>query len=322
MQLVISITSACNLRCHHCPVEKDNPHTLPLDAIEKLSTWDVSRIGILGGEPFLINNLKDIVNKFGDKPITIYTNGIVLSENPEKLIHGVHYAVSMDGMEKNHDKLRGEGTWNKTFEALKFLAEKKDEGIIPSVWIRMTISDKNVEDIQTIKNIADKLGIGVLYFPLLGIRSPFPLRFQFELFKWASKYDNVSIYSPAFWQFCGYEKSSCQAGKWRLHVDEFGNVTPCQWIRDYSMGSIYSKDYDFFKEEGERYYKEFVRIKPECKNCMRKTTCKGGCRFSPDSITCPVKKQFIAQNAFDIAELELIETKHERMFGNLKIVVC
>ena len=322
MQLVITVTTACNLNCKHCIVDKSHPRTLDMNIIDRLATWDVSRVGILGGEPFVLNNIHNIVERFSKKPVTIYTNGIPLYENPERIIEGVHYAVSLDGMKEFHESYRGEGTWDKTYEALKILAEKKDEGSIPSVWIRMTISEDNIRDIKPIKNIADKLGIGVLYFPLLGIRKPMPAKLQLELFKWASQQDNVSLYSPAFWQFCGYEKSSCQAGKWRLHVDEFGNVTPCQWIRDYTMGKVYDHDYEYFKNKGEEYYDQFVTVKPECKDCLRSMSCKGGCRFSPDSLTCPIKLRYFAQNVLDIDALEMAQTKHERMFGNLKIVVC
>ena len=322
MQLIVSVTSACNLRCTHCPIDKENPNNLPIEAIKKLSTWDVSRIGILGGEPFLREDLPQIVDFFNDKPITIYTNGILLSEHPEKIIEGVHYAVSMDGMQENHDEMRGSGTWKKTYNALKVLSEKKDEGLIPSVWIRMTITEENSSDIKKIKKIADEFGIGVLYFPLLGIRTPFSPKFQLELFKWASTQENVSIYSPPFWQFCGYKKSSCQAGKWRLHVDVFGNVNPCQWFSETILGNIYTHDYDFLKKKGEEFYNEFITIKEECEDCVRKISCKGGCRLCPDSLTCPIKRRYFAQNVLDIDDIRLAETKHERMFGNLKIVVC
>jgi len=322
MQLVITATTACNLNCRHCIVDKEHPRNLDMSVIDRLATWDVSRVGILGGEPFVMKNINGIVEKFSDKPVTIYTNGILLSENPDKIIDGVHYAVSMDGLKEFHEYYRGKGTWDKTYHALELLADKKDAGDILSVWIRMTISEGNIKDMKPIQKIAESLGIGVLYFPLLGIRKPMPSKLQLEIFKWASTQDNVSLYSPAFWQFCGYEKSSCQAGKWRLHVDEFGNVTPCQWIRDHTFGHALSHDYEYFKQRGEEYYRDFVTVKPECKDCLRSMSCKGGCRFSPDSLTCPIKLRYFAQNILSIDDLRLANTKHERMFGNLKIVVC
>ena len=296
-----------------------------MEAIEKVATtFDVSSVGILGGEPFIRDDLDKIVDLFGNRSITIYTNGIILYKHPERLITGdnIHYAVSLDGMEEFHDYYRGKGMWKKTVEVIKHLAEEKNNGNIKSVWIRMTISNDNKKDISPVKKIADKLGIGVMYFPLLGVREPFDIKFQLNLFKWAVKYDNVSIYSPQFWQFCGYKKSTCQAGRYRLHVDENGNVNPCQWLRETVFGNVYDHDYDYFVEKGLEYHMNYVNIKPECKYCVRKSACRGGCRLSPDSITCPVGRRLFADRVLDIDSLRVAEHKYERTFRNLKIVGC
>jgi len=296
-----------------------------MEAIEKVATtFDVSSVGILGGEPFIRDDLGKIVDLFGDRSITIYTNGILLNNHPERLITGdnIHYAVSLDGMEEFHDYYRGKGTWKKTMDVIEYLAGEKHKGSIKSVWIRMTISNDNKKDIVPVKKIADKLGIGVMYFPLLGIREPFDTKFQLKLFRWAVKNDNVSIYSPQFWQFCGYKESTCQAGKYRLHVDENGNVNPCQWLRETVLGNVYDNEYDELVERGQEYYEKFVKIKPECKYCIRKSACKGGCRLSPDSIKCPVGRRLFAENVLDIDSLRVAEHKYERTFSNLKIVGC
>jgi len=325
MQLIISLTNACNLNCKHCIVDKLFKSSLPIDAIEKIaSTFDVSSVGIIGGEPFIRNDLDRIIDLFGNKPITIYTNGIVLRKNPEKTITGdnINYAVSLDGMRRFHDYYRGAGTWIKTVETIRNLAREKERDNIKSVWIRMTISNKNKRDIIMVKKIADKLNIGVMYFPFLGIREPFSIKFQLNLFRWAVKYDNVSIYSPQFWQFCGYKESTCQAGKYRLHVDENGNVNPCQWLRETILGNVYSNEYDYFVEKGLEYHKENIKIKNECKYCIRRFSCKGGCRLSPDSMTCPVGRRLFAENVLDIDSLRIAENKYERTFKNLKIVGC
>jgi len=99
-----------------------------MEAIENVATtFDVSSVGILGGEPFIRNDLDKIVDLFGNRSITIYTNGIILHKHPERLITGdnIHYAVSLDGMEEFHDYYRGKGMWKKPLKSSNILQRKK-----------------------------------------------------------------------------------------------------------------------------------------------------------------------------------------------------
>ena len=323
MQLVVSVTNECNLNCTHCLVDQELKSELEMNDVRKIaSTFDASAVGIIGGEPYMRRDLNKICDELAGKSITIYTNGTMLAKHPERIIEGVHHAVSIDGLQPYHDSIRGAGRFNEAMEALKHLAVQYDKGRIPSVWIRMTISMDNKNDIIPMSKIADELGVSVMYFPLLGKRIPFPSNFQHSMFKWASQKDNITVYSPPFWQFCGYEQSTCQAGKYRLHIDEHGEVNPCQWLKTALFGNVADNEYDSFVSQGINYYKNHVTVKPECRRCFRMATCKGGCRLSPDSLTCPNKHGMVAENVLDIDSVRVASQKFDRTFRNLKIVGC
>lgn len=324
MQLTFLLTNRCNLNCSHCIVNKLVKKDLKFNILEKVATtYDYSSVALLGGEPFILQNFKNIVDLF-DVPITIYTNGIHIAKNPNLIIEGdnINYAVSLDGLKENHEMIRGKGTFKIVIEGLKILSKKLNEEKIKSVWIRTTITENNINDIVPLKNIADNLGIKIMYFPLLGNRRPFPEKFQIDLFKWAVKYDNVSIYNPIFWQFCGYKQSTCQAGKYRINITEDGLITPCQWIRDYYLGNSLTTDYDLVKERGIEYNNRVIDVREKCKYCLFAYSCRGGCRLCNDYLTCPIKRGITARNIFKGEIRKIALTKYERTFKNLKIVGC
>jgi len=324
MQLVISLTNSCNLNCKHCFVNKLSKINIDFSSLENVATtWDVSSVAMLGGEPFLYPDFKKVVKLF-DIPVTIYTNGIVIGKNPDAVIEGdnIIYAVSIEGRKDFHENIRGEGTFDLVNSCLYTLSKKLEKEKIASLILRMTISKENINDMYYVKKLADRLGAKVMYFPYIGNREPFPAELQLKLFRFAIINDNVTIYSPQFWQFCGYNRSTCQAGLYRLHIAEDGDVNPCQWIRNSIFGNIDCFDFDYFKERGAEYHEDFVTIKKGCERCIHASECRGGCRLCSDYLSCPIKRRVTANNYLNINELKIASTKYEKTFKGLKVVGC
>jgi MoaA/NifB/PqqE/SkfB family radical SAM enzyme len=118
--LSVDTTNLCNLRCKHCfwdAYQNNLPSINNLDilsnvksALEKFPT--ITNITWYGGEPLLSKQTISIVEHGVKlrKNNLIITNGTI--EIP-KWEGNIHFAISIDGTEKIHDYLRGNGTYAK-----------------------------------------------------------------------------------------------------------------------------------------------------------------------------------------------------------------
>lgn len=150
--LMLYVTDNCNLRCKHCFYwkEVDNPrnaHSLEeIEILTKSLKERLDLLGITGGEPFIRNDLVDIVRLFvqnnGVKRIHIATNGLLpdltVRKTKEMLeILGkrrLTMQFSIDGFETKHDEVRGmKGAFAKTCETVKKLMEIHDDRLAVSV---------------------------------------------------------------------------------------------------------------------------------------------------------------------------------------------
>jgi len=165
MHITFFVTGMCNLKCKMCfywqNIANANPvKELKLDEIEKISSnfKDMIWLSITGGEPFLRNDVNEIIKCFyrnnSVKNVSIYTNGSftqktsncvkdVLSEC-KNLFLTVN--VSIDGTKEIHDKIRGvEGSFDKALTTLKELGKIKSEYKNFSLGIVYTLSSLNEE---------------------------------------------------------------------------------------------------------------------------------------------------------------------------------
>ena len=140
----IKITQRCNLRCRHCTwnnkITKDLSTTIWERIIDDLYIQGVSILVIEGGEPTLYRGISGIVDYVKSKGMycIFITNGTqdISNVNPDV------FWISIDGMKKSHDSIRGEGVFDKVIETLKKHSEKKFVSLT-------TLSKTNVDDIET-----------------------------------------------------------------------------------------------------------------------------------------------------------------------------
>lgn len=137
--LIFFVTSRCNLRCGHCFYwQKLNTSSkeLTLDEIGKISCsfkHPVS-LSLTGGEPFLREDLKEIIHAFhkncGTREVGIATNGTfkesivetIRSVLEQNVLSNLSVQVSMDGLEDTHDAIRGvKGSFQKAMSTIKEL---------------------------------------------------------------------------------------------------------------------------------------------------------------------------------------------------------
>lgn len=165
--LIFFVTSRCNLRCSHCfywqELNTAANEELSIDEIRKIarSFEHPVSLSLTGGEPFLRNDLKEIIEAFhegcGTREVGIATNGTleasivetVHSVLGEGLLSNLSVQVSLDGLEKTHDAIRGiKGSFEKAMSTLKAL--KKIRQHYPGFYLKIafSIQKRNVSEIK------------------------------------------------------------------------------------------------------------------------------------------------------------------------------
>jgi len=155
----IEITSRCNLRCRYCYFF-DNPDSeygdLPaaewLKFIEELGNCSVMTVCLLGGEPFIRNDLPQIIEGIVKNRMrfSILTNGGLIDDDTAAFLKktgrcdGIQ--VSVDGSTaETHDSCRGEGSFEAAMHGIHLL---RSHGL--PVTVRVTLHRKNVKQIDNI----------------------------------------------------------------------------------------------------------------------------------------------------------------------------
>jgi radical SAM family uncharacterized protein len=154
------LTYNCNLRCKMCPFWKRFSEDSSIDRekaiLRQIYDSGACAIAFEGGEPLLRNDLVEILAFARSLPLhtSLITNGTLLEAKIEVLapyINGVIY-VSLDGLEKTHDKIRGvSGCFKKAVRGVTASTQK-----VP-VTINTTIMAENLNEIEGIVKLAKEL---------------------------------------------------------------------------------------------------------------------------------------------------------------------
>lgn len=149
--LFLEITNACNLNCLHCynSSGKKKNRELSISKIE-LIIKNFKKIGgnvvcISGGEPFMRNDIIDIVNIIldnGIKDIRLATNGLLINKNNIDILKNFQIvSISLDGFYAEHNKIRNNNCFDKSVEKIKAIMETigKDRVEISSVLIEKSL---------------------------------------------------------------------------------------------------------------------------------------------------------------------------------------
>jgi len=158
------LTYKCNLRCKMCPFWKRSSMDSSLEKekaiLKQIHSSGVCGIAFEGGEPLLRNDLVKILAFSRSLPLqtSLVTNGTLLESRIDEIspyVNGAIY-VSLDGLEKTHDTIRGvSGCFKK---AIKGIIASKDK---VSVTINTTIMAENLHEIEDVVNLAKELNTGM-----------------------------------------------------------------------------------------------------------------------------------------------------------------
>lgn len=259
----VIVTYRCNARCHMC-----NTWQFPTRPEEEIDAAVLARlpaiptINVTGGEPFLRDDLADLLAVLRDKTrrVVVSTNGY----RTERIVEiarqhpWIGVRVSMEGLPRANDTLRGlpDGFDHglRTLLALHRLGLK-------DIGFGITLSDHNVADLLDLYTLADMMGLefataaihNSYYFHKMDNRFEHPVAAVAELEKLISAL--LRSRRPKDWfrayfnhGLIGYIHGQprllpCAMGSESFFLDPYGEIRPCN-VMERSMGNLKERDFD------------------------------------------------------------------------------
>ena len=283
----VIVTYRCNAKCTMC-----NRYKVPSKPEEEISIETIRKLpemyftNITGGEPFIREDLKDIVRELYKKSdrIVISTNGFFTDRIVDlcREFPQVGIRISIEGLEKTNNEIRGlDDGFNRGYTTLKILVDMgmKDVGF------GMTVQDKNAPDLVPLYEISDELDMefataslhNSFYFVESNniIKDRLMVAENFEKLinrllesnspkKWFRAYFNHGLINYIFSQ---KRLLPCDMSFDTFFIDPYGDVMPCNGTKEKEvMGNLDTQSWDelWSSEAAEK-----VRKKVRCcdRNC-------------------------------------------------------
>ncbi len=160
------ITNVCNLHCEHCYwwLNRKENEDLTVEQWkkvidEKFKKKHVFIVTVVGGEPMMKPEIVELFVKEFPKRACMVTNGTYPLPHFKDIYF---YWISIDGDEKTHNEIRGEGAWAKTRKNVIDYVENNGKKAWKDIWITMTINSQNYKTVKKViedwKDYSNKIG--------------------------------------------------------------------------------------------------------------------------------------------------------------------
>jgi len=182
----LEISIRCNLRCTYCWWWGENgigPDLIksnsPLIA-EELKTQEIFNLidqlykykpsfYIAGGEPFIRKDTLQIIEYINSKGmnVSLTDNGTLLNDeiiSRLSKIKNLSITFSIDGLKEMHDKIRGNGNFDRTINNINRLIEKRGRNKYPTIRTNTTMAPENIDSLYELAIFLDKLGVDEINF--------------------------------------------------------------------------------------------------------------------------------------------------------------
>lgn len=172
--LIYFITNKCNAKCGHCFYSQNlnllDKKDLTLQEVEDFSK-EIGKLVWLdfsGGEPFLRHDIDKLYEIFlRNNKIEIFscpTNSIstdIIIKKTRKMLElgkvkQFNVGLSLDGLEKTHNKFRGVKCFDKVLKTYHELAKMKKEFPQLSLKVSTTLSNQNINQIEALHKFVKK----------------------------------------------------------------------------------------------------------------------------------------------------------------------
>jgi len=273
--ILISPTMRCNLNCIGCYAKyyqkKDD---LPYEVIDRVLK-EAKKLGILiftilGGEPFLREDLFDLYKKHSDAYFQVFSNSTLIDEKlAKKLVDCGNVVVefSIEGFKERDDERRGKGHFEKAMKAMDIL---KNYGV--PFGYSVCVTRKNAEEVMSNKFIelmiekGALIGWHFLYMPVCGDKNTelMPSPEQRNWMRQRKDYikENYPLFIIDFWNDAPYV-GGCISGKYYCHINNFGDVEPCIFTH---FAQVNIKNTTLKEAINCQFFKEIRKRQPFCQN--------------------------------------------------------
>ncbi|OGC48006.1 MAG: hypothetical protein A3A94_01080 [Candidatus Portnoybacteria bacterium RIFCSPLOWO2_01_FULL_43_11] len=164
--IVLAVTYQCNSQCEFCHIWRKKTASSLKPKDYKNLPRTIQNVNISGGEPFLRNDLSKIVQTIKSRcpraKIIISTNGFLSQEIKKqtkkilKIEPGIGITVSLDGLKKIHEKLRGvKNGFKQALQTIEILKKLK----IKNLKIAFTINDHNFQELRKVYQLSKELNL-------------------------------------------------------------------------------------------------------------------------------------------------------------------
>lgn len=278
--ILIDPTGKCNLRCKGCWAgDYDPTKEMDFSTLDRILT-EAEELGIRffvisGGEPLCrAEDLMKLAEKHNESVFHVFTNGTLITPEMAKSfseLGNMTFAISIEGLEKETDKRRGKGVFQKVMAAMDNL---RDAGVIfgfSATYTRCNtdvLRSDNFIDLMIDKGC--RLGWLFTYVPVGG---DLDLEYMVTPEQRASMYRTVQkwrkekpIFVADFWND-GEAVGGCIAGaRSYFHINSAGDVEPCAFVH-YSNVNI--NDCSLLEALKSPIFKAFQANQPFNSNMLR-----------------------------------------------------
>ncbi len=279
--LELQITDRCNLRCGHCYIGEGRGEELSVGQVEKVlrefEQMQGLRVLITGGEPLLHGRFDDIngmLPLFSVRKV-LFTNGLLIGRRMLAGLNVDEVQVSIDGLERAHDALRGRGSFRHAVKAVETAAEAGMD-----ISVSTMVHPANLGDFDEMEKLFRSLGVKdwTVDVPCVSGRLGNNDIFQVTP-EQGGKYLAYGYGGGMHGGSSGY---AC--GPHLVSVSSSGAVSRCTFYAGRPAGRV---------EEG--LGECWKRIRPimladlRC-DCGKTEECRGGCRYRAETLGDPLGK--------------------------------
>ncbi|MBO4864014.1 MAG: radical SAM protein [Eubacterium sp.] len=282
----LEITQRCNANCAHCyngleRCDKDPMLETIKQRIIKLKSMGIQYIEVTGGEPLLRDDIEEIISfiKENELKYCIATNGSLISRHKHVILGAESVSISLDGDRDYHNMIRGCDIYDKVIEGLEFLQNNNVRTLIS-----MTVTNENEKYIDHVVGISEKYGAELILAAVVPAGKADALRYSSHKESESAGKSSMKVYGDSLKRpkvevnkdtyFFG-----CDMGRKGFTVSIVGNILPCLFMREFSIGRLEDMTIEKYNDIVEKLCtarRKAVKICEDCDN----TKCGGLCIFS------------------------------------------
>ena len=314
---VWELTLRCNMKCLHCGSSAGRARANELTVEECLHVGDdllalgCRQITFIGGEIFLYRGWEKVARRMSDggAKVNLITNAYLMGDQEIARIKEANLnnvGISLDGMEKNHDLIRGlKGSYQRVLMAF----ERLNHADIP-IAVVTSLLDFNVADLDSVHDLLVANEVEIWQLQVVTGMGNMAGRTEYlldpgkigQITKFIREKRGVGALRVYAGDDIGYFDENevyirsrpgtisvwngCQAGIRVVGIDSAGNVKGCESIysekfiegnlREESLAEIWTEDGNF------AYNRNFdvSMLTGACARCDKGSICRGGCRGS------------------------------------------